>query len=659
MKPNKHQLAAVLVAVLLLASGATAYSAIFTAGGGTSYEAGSGLVVETTTDHGLDGTNPFTDSETIYIDGVSISSSGTADLTADQFRGEWTNVSSVDASTSEISIDPDDKPASDIDGDVTALSFRETTLDDDQVAFEHSSNGPGTVSVHGFDADREWTAATTDGEVVDTGTTDGSGVAGVNVDSASNEQVILFENDAPEIDNSSASPTGGGVVDSVPTLSINVSDKQFATEQGENLTVEWFVDGEKRGETAVGGNGTASYELGSIDGGEHTWHAVVTDSYGGETTSQTFNFSAPAELRVFSESNPDQLIDDNVSLRVRFFASGNEDVVEREVTDGTVDLAGLPADQRYIVTVRANDSDQWTYRRIVVDSLIETSDIYLLNESEDHSQIIFELDDPTGQFPPEETTLYVEKPITKDYDDDGETETRYQVIAGDTFGASGDFPAILQNDARYRLRVETSDGESSRILGYYSASGSTVEQLQIERVEPGGDSDQGVSFRATIEGDEGDQQIAIRYNDFSESTEYVEYEVVDENGTVVVPNTTREVNEFADIYPVPAEYGDDPAFEVNYHVVREDRSQAGTIGIGRLSGIGDRFGLDPQILSLLSWAAILGSMGLVVISNQRIAPLTGTAVASGLTIVGTIAIPMTVLSIAGAVSVLVAAGGAR
>jgi len=52
-------------------------------------------------------------------------------------------------------------------------------------------------------------------------------------------------------------------------------------------------------------------------------------------------------------------------------------------------------------------------------------------------------------------------------------------------------------------------------------------------------------------------------------------------------------------------------------------------------------------------------MGLVVIANERIAPITGTAVASGLTIVGTIAIPMVVLAVAGAVSILVVVGGAR
>ncbi len=473
------------------------------------------------------------------------------------------------------------------------------------------------------------------------------------------DESILFTNDAPSVDNSSATPRGGDVIEPPPTLSIDVSDPQFGTAQGEDLTVKWYVDGELRGETGVSSNGTASYELDSIVGGDHTWHAVVTDSYGASTTTETFSFSAPAELRVYNESAPSQLIDDNVSLRVRFFADDTEQVIEREVTDGVVDLSGLSATQRYTVTVAANETDKWTYRRVVIDSLIETSSVYLLPSSEPQAQIVFELDDPTGQFPPEETTLYVEKPISKDYDGDGTNETRYQVIAGDIFGASGDFPAVLEENARYRLRVETGDGASSRILGFYSVSGPATERLQIQRVAPDPDADEGASLRATIEDRDDGDYIAIRYRDFGNATQEVQYEVVDANGTIVVANTTRTADSFADLYPVPSEYGDDASFTVNYHIERVDEDRGGQIKLGQLGAFSDRFGLDPQILTVLSYIAILGTMGLVVINNTRVAPFAGTAVASGLVIIGTVAIPMVVLSVAGIVSILVLVGGGQ
>lgn len=475
------------------------------------------------------------------------------------------------------------------------------------------------------------------------------------------DESILFENDAPTVDNSSASPGGGETLQTAPpTLSIDVSDAQIGTAQGDSLTVEWFVDGQSVGTTTTGQNGTVSYELGSIDGGNHTWHAEVTDSYGATATTDTFSFAVPDELRVYKETKPSELVTgDNLSLRVRFFSQGTDEVIERQVVDGTVDLSGLPADQRYIVTVRANDTDQFTYRRIVVDSLIETQEVYLLNRSVPNSEVIFQLDDPTGQFPPENTTLYVEKAIAKDFDGDGNDTTRYQVIAGDTFGASGGFPVVLQTDERYRIRVETDDESASRILGAYTVYGDVIETLQIERVAPDSDAQTGASLRAGVEDRNGDDWIAIRYTDPGKETVEVQYEVVNENGTVVVPNTTRETDSFADLYPEPANASDDAVYEVRYHVVRESGEFGGVDHIGSLGAIADRFGVDPQVMSIISWLAILCSMGLVVVIDETVAPLVGVAVAAALTILGTVGIPMVALGLAGAVAVLVRVGGGR
>jgi len=610
---------------------------------------------------------PFPDANTVDLQSsngnISVSSTGRTNVTVSRINGSWTNASAIDTNSRTLTLNPDDKSAVSVSGGVSAINVREDAavgVDDGQTDFVYSADAAGEVTLNSLPANTEFIAATKSGDDLGYYQSDSSGSATISVDSATDAQVVLQTNHPPSVNDSSASPADGTVIQSEPTLSIDVSDPEFGTDVGETLTVEWFVDGDKRGETTVNQNGTASYTLENITAGSHTWHAVVTDSRGESTTSQTFDFGAPSELRIYSENNPSELIDgENVSLRVRFFADGSEQVIERTVSDGTVDFEGLPADQRYIVTVRSNETEKWTYRRIVVDSLIETSDIYLLNESEPSSQIVFELDDPTGQFPPEETTLYVEKPITKDYDGDNETETRYEVIAGDIFGASGDFPVVLQEEERYRLRVETSDGDSSRILGFYSVSGPATERLQIQRVAPDPDADEGASFRATIEERSGQDYIVIRYQDFAEETVEVQYEVVDANGTVVVANTTRTADSFADLYPVPDEYGDDPAFTVNYHIERQNDARGGQVKLGQLSAFAQRFGLDPQILTILSYIAILGTMGLVVINNTRVAPFAGTAVASGLTIIGTIAIPMVVLSVAGIVSILVLVGGGQ
>lgn len=457
---------------------------------------------------------------------------------------------------------------------------------------------------------------------------------------------------APTADNSSASPTGGTVIDSKPAeLSINVSDQDFATAQGDNVTVDWYINGSIVDTTSVTSNGTVTHTIGSIDAGNHTWHVKLTDESGETDTSKTFEFGVPGELKIYKETAPSELVsDNNLSLRVRFFDEGSEQVIQRTVSDGTVDFTGLPANKRYIVTVRANQTDKWTYRRIVIDSLIETQEIYLLNKSSPNSQVVFELDDPTGQFPPEQTTLYVEKPITKDFDGDGNESTQYAVIAGDTFGASASFPVILQQDSRYRLRVETNDGQSSRILGAYSVHGATTEELTIERIAPSGDDNTGSAFRATIEELSGSDHVVIRYDNPSAKTDYVEYEVLYENGSAFVPNTTRQSSEFADFYNITKSGA--PRFTVNYHIVMKDGSETGgTIHMGGVQSIAGRFDIDPQVLSIISWITILSTMGLLVIVEPSVAPLGGVGMATALVIIGTVAIPMPLLGVSGAIAV--------
>jgi hypothetical protein len=52
-------------------------------------------------------------------------------------------------------------------------------------------------------------------------------------------------------------------------------------------------------------------------------------------------------------------------------------------------------------------------------------------------------------------------------------------------------------------------------------------------------------------------------------------------------------------------------------------------------------------------------MGLIVIVQPRLAPIGGVGVATALTIVGTVAIPMPLLGIGGAIGVMTVAGGGR
>lgn len=467
------------------------------------------------------------------------------------------------------------------------------------------------------------------------------------------DEGILVETHEPVVDDSSLTPNSTSSTQNRPvTLSANISDNDFETSYGDNATVYWFVDGEKRGTTTASANGTTSFTLDNVTAGEHDWHVEVADEYDHRTVSATAQFAAPSKLYIYHETQPEKLVKgDNLSLTVRFYpleAGSSTDVVTRNVTDGVANLSGLPADQRFVVTVKAQDTSNYTYRRIVVDSLFDSNRIYLLNESEPHSQVVFELEDPTGQFPPEQTILYVEKPIEVN------NSTTYQTIAGDTFGSTASFPAVLQRDERYRLRVETADGSSQRILGAYTVYGATVEPLQIQRIEPNSNVDAGSTVYGSLGTYNGTPSVAVRFRDLANNSTEVTYQVR-QGDTVIVENTTSSADSFAHIHQVTNASGE---YTVEYWIEHPDGvTTHDSFTVGEVPEVASRFNINPQVLSITSWIMILATMGLLAIVDAKLAPMGGTGMASGLVILGTVAIPSSILGVAGAISVLTLFGG--
>jgi len=461
----------------------------------------------------------------------------------------------------------------------------------------------------------------------------------------------------PVVDAASASPSGGETVQTQsPTLSINVTDREFGATQGDTVTATAYdaSDDSQIGSTTLNANGTASVTWSDPLTGSNSYYWVVKDSYGESTTTQDFTFDVPGTLRVFNESAPNTKINDTVGLRVRFFATESGTVVERDVTNGTADLTGLPADQPIAITLK-DETDGYVYRRITIDSIVEQQDIYLLPTQANSVQVVFELEDPTGQFAPEETRLLVEKPIKKDFDGDGSNETRYQIVSGDLFGSSGQYPAQLLQDERYRLRVLTEDG-NERILGSYTAFGPATEPLQIEQIEPKADQDAGEALYGDVEVANGGNTTTatIRYQNLGDESTTVEYRILAGNQTVI-GNVTSDADTFAHVYNVSS--ANATTFTVEYMIKKPTTTEYGQFKLGGIAGVAGRLSIDAQVLSIISWLLILSTMGLIVIVDPKLAPAGGTGMASGLVILGTVAIPAPVLGVAGAVSVLTLVGG--
>ncbi|MFB6198720.1 MAG: hypothetical protein ABEI52_10705, partial [Halobacteriaceae archaeon] len=94
-------------------------------------------------------------------------------------------------------------------------------------------------------------------------------------------------------------------------------------------------------------------------------------------------------------------------------------------------------------------------RRAYVNSIFDQQDIYLLNStafptaSDEAIETRFVYEDRTGRFDQDETTLEIQRAVDKD--DDG--NFNWTTVAGDFWGAAGEFPFTGEYQERYRLII--------------------------------------------------------------------------------------------------------------------------------------------------------------------------------------------------------------
>lgn len=439
---------------------------------------------------------------------------------------------------------------------------------------------------------------------------------------------------------------------------INVSDDTgdiaYSSNNGLTVTVT--------GQDAIG--------IAAVDTG--TGEALATANVGGDGVA-TFELPSgqrnvqfeptPSELQVRNEANPSELIDENVTLRARLFTS-NDTVIQREVTDGTVSLDGVPADERVIVTVREANAD-FTYRRILLESVVQTSEIYLLPTDEPSAEVRFQLRDDTGRFDGSDTRFFVEKPINRDFNGDGSNETRYRTISGDRIGADGEFPTILVDSERYRLRVENDAGEQ-RVLGSYTVQGARVSTIPIGSVEFSADVEQGAALQTSLrdapESASHEHEVRLVYVDPEGETDELDVSITNSSGGQIRPQSTESIDgatAYVETFPITQEFDpetDTATVSVTARGSFGEESFSQALGDVPDVPIGP---LNPQLAELIGLASVLAVAGLLVIKSPPLAAFISPGYAGLLTLVGIIDLPMAGVVLAGLVGVLAVVGARR
>jgi hypothetical protein len=478
--------------------------------------------------------------------------------------------------------------------------------------------------------------------------------------------------------NRTASTPNVGVAGTVTELDVNNANLTQGDETVDltaTATGQWQIRIENTGLTrgtgivAEDASGSA-LAAGSVSGDG----SVVIEGLAPVTNADIDIHVGASELQVFKESAPSQRVDD-ATLRVRLFSTG--EVVEREVTNGEVDLTGVPTDERIAITVSNTEDSNATglvYRRVTIPSVTQQAEVYLLNASEATvAPVNFRVDDRTGgEFPPGQTRFLVEKPIRKDFDLDGTNETRFQVVSGDFLGNSRAFPAILEENERYRLRVVNTDGDV-RQLGTFTVRGPANPTIEIGQIELStGEGDAGYAadlqtISRDVDGDGTDEQLLrVVFNDPTETTRRLNYEVRNEDtGTTEFSETVAgPLGQHTNSQVVANQSGQGETYKLNWSAERETENGtfapiAGERFAGGLPPIAERLPIDSRWLELIGYVSIVSVAGLIVIIDPAVASVATTGWASLLTLLGVIAIPAPALGLAGAVAVTAVVGRVR
>jgi hypothetical protein len=228
--------------------------------------------------------------------------------------------------------------------------------------------------------------------------------------------------------------TGATVV-----LAVNVTDADITYE--DYLHAAFYVDGEYVGASSRTTNGELQVNIHTFTGGYHEWYAVVTDSWGGSTTTDTEGFYVYSTLYVRDEQDYDNLIT-GANITVNFYTENFSATIES--VDGTIDLTGLPT-QNLLVTASA---EGYHHRKTIITNLFNEQTIYLIDGSANVIYNTFELNRQSLEYKPSEYILRINKPMN------GSVDT----VFCSYFDFDAKCGAYLIADDVYQLVIEDPEG---------------------------------------------------------------------------------------------------------------------------------------------------------------------------------------------------------
>jgi predicted lipoprotein len=387
------------------------------------------------------------------------------------------------------------------------------------------------------------------------------------------------------------------------TLDDNSTDLEVAATSEVNITVESVTDTE--GIQAVDTSGTL------VAGETDTSDGTVTLNL--EAGSYQLRLQdGPSTLTVRDLTTQDAITDDNISVRVEFF--GSEGAVAERTADstGTIDMTGLPADERFSVSVDTNNSS-YVQRQILIPSLLDQQSAYLLPQDTSIETVEprFVLEDPSNQFDAERSEIVLSRPL------DTANGTEFVAVTGDRVGLNG-FDTILERDQRYRVTVTDPDSGARRQLGEFTPTQSEQVTLTVQDVEFDSVSEtEGVEWTARyLSNEDSVDEVEFIYRD-EQPTESLSYQIVERgNDSNVLAGGTASGNVTVTEPVPPGE--ENTVWEVTFEATREDGqtiSATRPVSTSRLP-VGPT--LDPRWQTAVSMLGLFAVAGLFGAANPGV-----------------------------------------
>lgn len=424
-------------------------------------------------------TDPFTLDGTVNVvteqGNATFFSNGNTNLTiqVSEIEGPWTNVTQVDADPNSIQIDPEDKSQVTIGQEIDSFNYTGSYgVDDGTIDFIYAgTTGTSRVTITGVPSNTTLGAVdASTGNLLDSATSDGSGAITFDALTNSEHSVLLQTGEAPTI--SDPSPTGD--LSNPPSeLSVQVNDTDFPSD---TVTVEFSLDGSVVGTQTTSTNATVSQSISNPAGGSHTWSVDVNDEYG-NTVNQSFSFNVPTNLTVREETPPHGIID-HKTIKATCYedVTDNPTILNRTASDGKIDLTGFPTGSEFACQLSVPN---YHNRTVLLDSLYDQKNAFLINKSQEAVENRFLLLDRTGNFPTESSELIVQAAINQSLYSSG--GYKWLNVAGDDLGADASFTTDLIFEDRYRIVVRNEDGDT-RVLGGYTALQNITIELEVGNI---------------------------------------------------------------------------------------------------------------------------------------------------------------------------------